>query len=110
MKNIFPSFSQLFYTHMQGTETVEGLVLKSQRIDKFCFSTNSFKKMKKLRLLHLDCVDLTGDFGYLSKQLRWVNWQRSTFNYIPDDFDLGNLIAFELKYSNVKQVWKETKV
>ncbi|PNY17188.1 disease resistance protein (TIR-NBS-LRR class) [Trifolium pratense] len=66
--------------------------------------------MKKLRLLQLDCVDLTGDFGYLSKQLRWVNWQRSTFNYIPNDFDLGNLIVFELKYSNVEQVWKENKL
>ncbi|MCH84083.1 TMV resistance protein N, partial [Trifolium medium] len=93
-----------------GTETVEGLVLKSHRIDKFCFTTNSFKKMKKLRLLQLDHVDLTGDFEYLSKQLRWVNWQRSTFNYIPNDLDLGNLIAFELKYSNVKQVWKETEL
>ncbi|CAJ2635022.1 unnamed protein product [Trifolium pratense] len=106
----FPDDVVEVLTKYTGTETIEGLILKSQRIDKFCFSTNSFKKMKKLRLLQLDCVDLTGDFGYLSKQLRWVNWQRSTFNYIPNDFDLGNLIVFELKYSNVEQVWKENKL
>ncbi|KAJ1427903.1 Leucine-rich repeat domain superfamily [Sesbania bispinosa] len=64
--------------------------------------------MKKLRLLQLDRVDLTGDYGYLSKVLRWVNWQRSTFRYIPDDFDLGHLLVLDLKYSNIKQLWKET--
>ncbi|MCH85447.1 TMV resistance protein N, partial [Trifolium medium] len=106
----FPDDVVEVLTKNTGTETIEGLVLKSQRVDKFCFNTNSFKKMKKLRLLQLDCVDLTGDFRYLSKQLRWVNWQRSTFNYIPNDFDMGNLIAFELKYSNVEQVWKENKL
>ncbi|GAU26181.1 hypothetical protein TSUD_354030 [Trifolium subterraneum] len=92
------------------TETVEGLVLKSQRTGRFCFNTDSFKEMKKLRLLQLDGVDLTGDYGYLSKQLRWVDWQRFTFNFIPNDFDQGNLVVFELKYSNVKQVWQETKL
>ncbi|KAK2352792.1 disease resistance protein RUN1 [Trifolium repens] len=91
------------------TETVEGLVLKSQRTG-FCFNTDSFKEMKKLRLLQLDGVDLTGDYGYLSKQLRWVDWQRFTFNFIPVEFDQGNLVVFELKYSNVKQVWPETKL
>jgi len=95
---------------MQGTDTVEGMVLKSQRTGRLCFSTDSFKEMKKLRLLQLDCVDLTGDYGHISKQLRWVDWQRFTFNFIPNDFDQGNLVVFELKYSNVKQVWQETKV
>lgn len=95
---------------MQGTETVEGLILNLQRTGRVSFSTNVFQDMKKLRLLQLDRVDLTGDLGYLSKQLSWVNWQRSTFRFIPDDFDQRNLNVFELKYSNVKQVWKEAKV
>ncbi|CAL5195446.1 unnamed protein product [Lathyrus oleraceus] len=65
--------------------------------------------MKKLRLLKFDGVDLKGDYGLISKQLRWVNWQRSIFKFIPKDFDQGNLVVFELKYSIVKQVWQETK-
>jgi len=95
---------------MQGTETVEALIFNLQSTGRVSFNTNTFQDMKKLRLLQLDRVDLTGDFGYLSKQLRWVNWQRSTFNFVPSHFDQENLVAFELKYSNVKQVWKETKV
>ena len=110
-KSISRYFPQAFFLlHMQGTETIEALIFNLQRTGRGSFSTNTFQDMKKLRLLQLDRVDLTGDFGYLSKQLRWVNWQRSTFNFVPNDFDQENLVAFELKYSNVKQVWKETKV
>jgi len=71
--------------------------LKSQRIGSVCFSTDSFKEMKKLRLLQLDCVDLTGDYGNLSKELRWIHWKGFNFNYIPDDFHQGNLVVIELK-------------
>ena len=66
--------------------------------------------MKKLRLLHLDRVNLTGDFKHLPKKLRWVNWQQSTLKYIPNDFNQETLVVFELKHSKVQQVWKETKV
>ncbi|KAI5422994.1 hypothetical protein KIW84_046128 [Lathyrus oleraceus] len=93
-----------------GTESVEGLVLKLQRSTKFCFNTNSFKGMKKLRLLELDHVDLNGDYGSLSNDLRWVHWQGFTFNYIPDDFNQENLIVIDLKYSNIEHVWNETKL
>lgn len=96
--------------HTQGTETVEGLVLKLQRTSTVSFSTDCFKEMKKLRLLQLDRVDLTGDYGYLSKELRWMHWNGFTFNYIPDNFYQGNLVVIDLKHNNFKQVWNETKV
>jgi len=95
---------------MQGTDIVEGLILRLQRTTRIRFGTNAFQEMKKLRLLRLDGVHLMGDYGLISKQLRWVDWQRSTFNFIPNDFNQGNLVVFELKYSNVKHVWQETKV
>lgn len=109
MKKVSPYFS-LFLLHMQGTETVEGLVLKVQKTNRVCFNTDSFVEMKKLRLLQLECVDLTDYFGHLSKQLRWVNLQGFIFRGITDDFYQGNLVVIDLKYSNIKQVWKETKV
>jgi len=99
-----------FFLPMQGTQKVEGLILNLQSKGRDSFSTNVFQLMQNMRLLQLDCVDLTGDFGHLSKQLRWVNWQRSTLSCIPNDFYQGNLVVLELKFSNVKQVWKETKV
>lgn len=95
---------------MQGTKTVEGLVLKLQTTSRVIINTDSFKEMKKLRLLQLERVDLTGDLGYLSKQLRWINWQGFTFKCIPDDFYQGNMVVIDLKHSNISQVWKETKV
>lgn len=95
---------------MQVTKTVEGLAFKLQRTDRVCFSTNSFKEMKKLRLLQLDCVNLIGDYDCFSNQLRWVKWQGFTFNNIPDDFYQGNLVAMDLKHSNIRQVWIETTV
>ncbi|KAK2352679.1 disease resistance protein RUN1 [Trifolium repens] len=97
-------------TKYMGTETVEGLIFKPQITDTVCFSTNSFKEMKKLRLLQLDCVNLIGDYGCVSNQLRWIKWQGSTFNYIPDDFYQGNLVAMDLKHSSIRQVWNETKL
>ncbi|CAJ2638999.1 unnamed protein product [Trifolium pratense] len=97
-------------TKNTGTQKVEGLILNLQRKGRYSFNANVFRQMKNMRLLQLDCVGLTGDFGHLSKQLRWVNWQRSTFNCIPNDFYLGNLVVLELKYSHIKQIWKETKL
>ncbi|CAJ2635031.1 unnamed protein product [Trifolium pratense] len=93
-----------------GTETVEGLNLKLERTARIRFGTKAFQEMKKLRLLKLDGVHLIGDYGLISNQLRWVDWQRSNFNFIPNDFELGNLVVLELKYSNVIQVWQETKL
>jgi len=95
---------------MQGTDIVEGLILRLQRTTRIRFSTNAFQEMKKLRLLKLDGVHLIGDYGLISKQLRWVDWQRSAFKFIPNDLDQGNLVVFELKYSKIKHVWQETKV
>ncbi|XP_061370926.1 disease resistance protein RPV1-like isoform X2 [Gastrolobium bilobum] len=97
-------------TKNTGTETVEGLALKMQRTDRVCFSSNAFKEMKRMRLLQFDHVELNGDYGYLSEQLRWVNWQRFPLEYIPDNFYLGNLVAIELKHSNIKKIWKEPKL
>ncbi|XP_057454333.1 disease resistance protein RUN1-like [Lotus japonicus] len=97
-------------TKNTGTETVEGLVLKMQRTERGCFNANAFKEMKKLRLLQLDSVDLTGDYQHLSHELRWVHWKGFTSTFIPDHFYLGNLVVLELKYSSIKQVWKETKL
>ncbi|XP_057436990.1 disease resistance protein RUN1-like [Lotus japonicus] len=97
-------------TKNTGTETVEGLILKLQSTSRVCFSTNAFKEMRKLRLLQLECVDLTGDYRHLSHELKWVYWKGFTSTYIPDHFYLGNLVVLELKYSSVKQVWKETKL
>jgi len=104
------TFRCIFVLQMQGTITVEGLVFKLPRTGRVCFTAESFMEMKRLKLLQLDCVDLVGDYGCLSKQMRWVNWQGFTLNYIPNDFYQGNLVAIDLKHSKIKQIWNEAMV
>ncbi|GAU50613.1 hypothetical protein TSUD_351900 [Trifolium subterraneum] len=92
-----------------GTKTVKGLVWKSQSNNNVSFKADSFREMKKLRLLQLDDVDLTGDYVHLSQELRWLRWQGFTRDCIPNEFYQKNLVVFELTRSNVKQFWSETK-
>ena len=94
----------------QGTEAIEGLTLKLQLTSRGCFNTSVFKKMQRLRLLQLDHVNLTEDYRYLPKQLRWIYWKRFPLNYIPHDFYLGRVIAIDLRHSNLRLVWKEPQV
>ncbi|KAK7382713.1 hypothetical protein VNO80_01728 [Phaseolus coccineus] len=87
-----------------GTGVIEGLALKMQRTS--CFSTETFEKMKRLRLLQLHHVQLTGDYGRLPKQLRWVHWKAFSLTHIPENFYQENIVAIDLKYSYLKLVWK----
>ncbi|KAK7257393.1 hypothetical protein RIF29_31341 [Crotalaria pallida] len=97
-------------TDHTGTKAIEGLTLKLQRSCRVCFSTKAFEKMKGLRLLQLDQVQLDGDYGYLPKHMRWVYWQRFPLKYIPGNFYLRNIIAMDFRDSNLKLVQKEHQV
>ncbi|KAK7350580.1 hypothetical protein VNO77_09356 [Canavalia gladiata] len=94
----------------RGTRSVEGLTLKLHETSKDCFKSNAFKEMNKLRLLQFDCVHLTGDFGYLSKQLRWIYWKGFPLKCIPNNFYQGSVVAIDFKHSHLKQVWKEPQL
>ncbi|XP_061350461.1 disease resistance protein RUN1-like [Gastrolobium bilobum] len=93
-----------------GTKAIQGLAFKLQGTNTDCFDTKAFEKMKRLRLLHLDCVKLDGDYEYLPKHLRWVYWQGFPLKYIPDIFSLEKVVAISLKHSNLKLVWKEPQL
>ncbi|RDX60597.1 TMV resistance protein N, partial [Mucuna pruriens] len=93
-----------------GTEAIEGLALKSHFTSRDFFETCAFDEMKRLRLLKLDHVQLSGDYGYLSKQLRWICWQGFPSKYIPNNFNMQNVIAIDLKHSNLRLLWKELQV
>ena len=91
-------------------EEVEGISLKLQRSSKVNFSTEAFIKMQRLRLLQLDHVQLTGDYEYLSKELRWLRWHGFPLEFIPNNFYPRKIVAIDLRYSNLREVWKDTKV
>ncbi|XP_045827449.1 uncharacterized protein LOC123919545 isoform X2 [Trifolium pratense] len=94
----------------KGTEAVKGLALEFPRENTVCLNTKAFKKMNKLRLLQLSGVQLHGDFKYLSKDLRWLYWHGFPSTYTPTEFQQGSLVSIELKYSNLKQLWKKSQI
>ncbi|BBG95889.1 F-BOX WITH WD-40 2 [Prunus dulcis] len=65
--------------------------------------------MKKLRLLKLNYVELTGEYKYLSRKLRWLCWHGFPLKIISNDFDQQNLVAMDLRYSNLRHVWKDAE-
>ena len=81
--------------------------MKLQRTSRVRFSAKTFENMKSLRLLQFDYVQVAGDYGHLSKHLTWVYWRGFSSKYIPDNFYQGNVVAIEMKHSNLKVVWKE---
>ncbi|XP_022633874.1 TMV resistance protein N-like [Vigna radiata var. radiata] len=92
-----------------GTAATEGLSLKLHST-RDCFKADTFKEMKRLRLLELDHVQLVGDYGYLSEELRWICWKGFPSQYIPDNFRMKNVIAIDLKHSHLQLVWKQAQV
>ncbi|XP_054780008.1 disease resistance protein TAO1-like isoform X2 [Prosopis cineraria] len=90
---------------------VEGLALKFSQIDgKDNFYTKAFQRMERHRLLCLGNVRLEGDYKYISRDLKWLYWHGFLLKCIPRNFYQENLVALELKGSNLRQVWEEPQV
>ncbi|KAJ7950636.1 TIR-NBS-LRR disease resistance protein [Quillaja saponaria] len=94
-------------TRHTGTKAIEGLGLNLPKSNKMNFNTIAFRKMQKLRLLQLCHVQLTGDYKHFSYGLRWLCWHGFPLKCIPSAFYQGNLVAIDLRYSNLKLVWKD---
>ncbi|XLR11448.1 hypothetical protein S83_039386, partial [Arachis hypogaea] len=90
-----------------GTKAIEGLALNLPKsLDPTQLKTEAFKEMKRLRLLQFANVQLVGDFKYLSTDLRWLCWHECPSEYTTANFDQGNLVAIDFKYSKLDLVWK----
>ncbi|KAM5569698.1 hypothetical protein ABKV19_016951 [Rosa sericea] len=98
-------------TDKSGTEETEGLALNLQRSDNMSFSTEAFRNMKRLKLLQLNYVQLTGDCDEFSKKLRWLCLRGFCLQVIPKEFlDEPYLVSIDLQYSNLVRVWEYTRV
>ncbi|KAK8561239.1 hypothetical protein V6N12_048313 [Hibiscus sabdariffa] len=72
--------------------------------------TQAFEKMQRLQLLQLDHVKLKGDFKDFPKNLIWLRWHGFPMQSLPADFDIRRLVALDMRYSNLKRVWKDKEV
>ncbi|KAM7469972.1 hypothetical protein LguiA_008155 [Lonicera macranthoides] len=75
-----------------------------------CFRTKVFKSMRKLRLLTLNYVQLTGSFDNFPKGLIWLSLHGFSLKSIPVEFHLKKLVPLDLSHSRLEQVWIETPV
>ncbi|BBG95916.1 Putative disease resistance TIR-NBS-LRR class protein [Prunus dulcis] len=89
---------------LNGTEEIEGLVLNLPSLEETSFSTEAFSNMKRLRLLKLNYVQLTGGYKYLSENLRWLCWRGFPLEFIPKNLCQPNIVAINMRYSNLRQV------
>ncbi|KAL6297367.1 hypothetical protein ACE6H2_005509 [Prunus campanulata] len=91
-----------------GTRKIEGVALHGSYRTRF--RTQAFTN-KKLRLLHLSNVGLTGEYKDFPKKLIWLWWHYFPLESIPDDFPMQpKLVALDLQYSFLKIVWKDCKL
>ncbi|CAJ2635019.1 unnamed protein product [Trifolium pratense] len=97
-------------TDHTGTKAIEGLVMKFQRTSSVCFDTIAFEKMKRLRLLQLDHVQLNGDYECFPKHLRWLSWHGFPLKYTPENLYQKNLVAMDLRHNNLTKVWKKPQL
>ncbi|KAK9944052.1 hypothetical protein M0R45_009637 [Rubus argutus] len=105
-------------TENNGTQAIEGLVLNmhmlpafspSRNSNKVVLETNSFTRMPKLRFLHLSHVQLSGCYQEFPKRLRWLCWIKFPLASLPTDFPLESLVALEMCYSSLRQLWSGKK-
>ncbi|XP_050116060.1 disease resistance protein RPV1-like isoform X15 [Malus sylvestris] len=98
-------------TNNSGTGKIEGLALRlPYYYGNTSFSTKAFAKMKKLRLLDLNWVELKGEYKHLPKELIWLSWAGCPLKSIPDDcFNQDKLVVLEMHFSNLVQVWEGSK-
>ncbi|XP_021801671.1 TMV resistance protein N-like, partial [Prunus avium] len=104
-------------TEKNGTDSIEGLVLDMHMLPRnshinsteIVLETNAFARMRELKLLHLNHVQLDGSYAEFCTRLRWLCWNKFPLDSIPTDFPLGSLVVLEMQYSGLRQVFKGTK-
>ncbi|CAL5355186.1 unnamed protein product [Camellia sinensis] len=92
-----------------GTETVEGLFLNFPESKEVQVNAKAFEKMNGLWLLHLNYVHLSSDFEHNFRRLLWLSWNGCPLEWLSAKLYMEKLVALDLRYSSLKQVWKGTK-
>nr|GEW03205.1 hypothetical protein [Tanacetum cinerariifolium] len=55
-------------------------------------------------------VNFPGSLVFLSDELRLFYWHGCPFKYLPSDFNPQNIVAIDLSYGQIKQIWKTPKI
>ncbi|KAM7465599.1 hypothetical protein LguiB_013161 [Lonicera macranthoides] len=70
-----------------------------------CFVGEDFEQVQNLRFLNVINADLDGDFKHVLSNLRYLRWQRCSGKFRPTNFNLNNLVTFDLSGSDITNEW-----
>ncbi|XP_023763362.1 disease resistance protein RUN1 isoform X1 [Lactuca sativa] len=85
------------------------LMLSSSHCKKVELRADALRKMDKLKLLQLNHVKINGSYKNFPKGLRWLCMRGFHSKFIPYDLPMENLVALDMSYSNLTQLWKKPK-
>nr|XP_016491655.1 PREDICTED: TMV resistance protein N-like isoform X2 [Nicotiana tabacum] len=85
----------------KGSENIEVLKVDRGTLKGVKLSTKAFEQMENLRVLIMDELHISGDFGLLSKKLRWLSWKRCPLKCIPSNFPAENLVVLDMRESAI---------
>ncbi|EEF47359.1 ATP binding protein, putative [Ricinus communis] len=92
-----------------GTEQIEAIVLDSCEQEDEQLSAKGFMGMKRLRLLKLRNLHLSQGLEYLSNKLRYLEWDRYPFKFLPSSFQPDELTELHMRCSIMERLWKGIK-
>lgn len=72
--------------------------------------TDAFRRMHKLKILHINYSEMRGDYAKFPKKIVWFRWDGCPLQYIPSDFPLERSVAVEIRHSDLKAGWEGNKV
>ncbi|XP_058216948.1 disease resistance protein RPV1-like [Rhododendron vialii] len=92
----------IFSSHLNPTDP--------ENSNQVALEADAFARMRKLKLLQLNHIDISGPYKKFPKELRWLCWHGFPLKSIPCDFPLESLVALDMQYGRLKNVWEGTKI
>ncbi|PRQ59963.1 putative transcription factor WRKY family [Rosa chinensis] len=113
------------FTQNTATDAVEGIMLDLSRSKEVYLASEAFVKMTRLRLLRIISNNhsrqdlchpsddtqqhLSGDFKFLSNELRILHWHGFPLKSLPSNFIPKNLVELDMRSSHIEQLWEGIK-
>ncbi|XP_049406344.1 disease resistance protein RPV1-like [Solanum stenotomum] len=92
----------------KGSNLIEGISAIHPKVKDLTVETKSFARMDRLKIFQAKGMNITGSFKNLFEDLRWLSWQNFPLKCLPTDIHLTKLVALDMQYSNIVEVWQST--
>ncbi|KAG5411221.1 hypothetical protein IGI04_007540 [Brassica rapa subsp. trilocularis] len=97
-------------------EDIESILLEASGLS-FVVDPGAFQDMSNLRLLKIYSsdperrpgLDLSMGLLYLPYELRLLHWENYALRTLPEEFDPDNLVELNMPYSQLEELWEESK-